>query len=414
MLGALLCGIASPSRSADEPRRSLAPPAKPEIAREAAERMLGSPDGDAQDRSQMLFTRRLGGDVVVAGSLRDSAAGAGIPAAAVVEAAHAFGTVVDLERDARDGDRLYVNYEQGFTAAGNPVGVPKLLWAEFQPVNKPAIGVHRFRPVDGAEQFWLADGQGTAAPRLRMPVDSVVVSSPFGMRDTATNDISKPLFPTGSVPTATARPVKSGSFYASASSSNRIGGRLDDRVDGPIGRIEPIGGRVAPIGGLEPPITSERIGAAPARAPMVHQVVMHEGVDLAATLGTPVLAAGDGVVRQAEARGGYGNWVMIDHDGGNLSTGYAHLLAFAPGLAAGTRVLKGEVIGFVGSTGHSTGPHVHYEVWVNGKAENPIGNAATLRARLSGVDLVHFQAQVMRSLGERNGDVLVAAAHAAR
>ena len=137
---------------------------------------------------------------------------------------------------------------------------------------------------------------------------------------------------------------------------------------------------------------------------------MHEGIDLAATLGTPVLAAGDGVVRQAEARGGYGNWVMIDHDGGRLSTGYAHLLGFAPGLVAGARVVQGEVIGFVGNTGHSTGPHLHYEVWADGKAENPVGNPATLRAQLRGPDLARFQAEVRHSLSERDADVLIATA----
>jgi murein DD-endopeptidase MepM/ murein hydrolase activator NlpD len=177
---------------------------------------------------------------------------------------------------------------------------------------------------------------------------------------------------------------------------------VSDRIDGGSNRI-------GPIGRMESD-ESNRTGAAPsARAPLVRLVLMHEGVDLAAPLGTPVLAAADGVVRQAEARGGYGNWVMIDHDGGRLSTGYAHMLAFAPGLVAGARVLQGEVIGFVGNTGHSTGPHLHYEVWADGKAENPVGNPATLRAQLRGPDLARFQAEVTRALDERDGDMLVAA-----
>ena len=101
---------------------------------------------------------------------------------------------------------------------------------------------------------------------------------------------------------------------------------------------------------------------------------------------------------------------MIDHDGGHLSTGYAYLLGFAPGLVAGARVKQGEVIAFVGNTGHSTGPHLHYEVWVDGKAENPIGNPATLRTQLRGPDLARFQAQVRRTLGDGNGGVLIATA----
>ena len=126
----------------------------------------------------MIFTRQIDGDVVVAGSLRASFAAAGVPATALLEAERAFGTTVDLVRDPRDGDRLHVSYEQGFTIAGNPVGVPKLLWAAFQPTNKPAIAVHRFRPNGGAEQFWLTDGESTAAPRLQMPVEGAAVSSP--------------------------------------------------------------------------------------------------------------------------------------------------------------------------------------------------------------------------------------------
>jgi len=415
-LGAVLCGTASPSRSADQPNHTLPidRPVSPEAVREITERMLGSADEAAQQRDYMIFTRQLSGDVVVADSLRASAVAAGIPATAVVEAARAFGTVVDLERDAREGDRFYVNYEQSFTAEGNPVGVPKLLWAEFQPANKPAIAVHRFRPTGsstggptgGVEQFWLADGGGTAPQQLRMPVESAYVSSPFGMRDTATSDLSRRPLPIGPLPAPVARPAQATKSYSSSYSSS---GRMSGRVDGGSGRVDD---RIGAIGRIEPRVTSERIGAAPvaARAPLVRQVLMHEGVDLAAPLGTPVLAAGDGIVRQAEARGGYGNWVMIDHDSGHLSTGYAHMLGFAPGLVAGARVVQGQVIGFVGSTGHSTGPHLHYEVWAEGKAENPIDNPATLRARLRGPDLVRFQAQVRRSLGERDGAVLVAAA----
>jgi murein DD-endopeptidase MepM/ murein hydrolase activator NlpD len=394
-LGTILCGVASPSRSADQPGNlePAAAAASPEIARDAAERMLGSADEEAQQRDYMIFTRQMDGDVVVAGSLRASFAAAGIPTTALLEAERAFGTTVDLVRDPRDGDRLHVGYEQGFTIAGNPVGVPKLLWAAFQPANKPAITVYRFRPNGGIEQFWLTDGGSTAAPRLQMPVEGAAISSAFGMRNTATADLRRPGFPMGPLPAAVARPARPSSTSVSSYSSS---GRLDGRVSG---RVEPL-----------PPV-SERVVAAPVvRAPMARQVLMHEGVDLAAPLGAPVLAAGDGVVRQAEARGGYGNWVMIDHDGGHLSTGYAHLLGFAPGLVAGARVKQGEVIAFVGNTGHSTGPHLHYEVWVDGKAENPIGNPATLRTQLRGPDLARFQAQVRHTLGDGNGGVLIATA----
>ena len=394
-LGTILCGVASPSRSADQPgnMEPAAAAVNPEIVRDTAERMLGSADEEAQQRDYMIFARKVDGDVVVAGLLRDSFAAAGIPATALLDAERAFGTVVDLDRDLRDGDRLHVNYEQSCTIAGNPVGVPKLLWAAFQPANKPAIAVYRFRPIGGIEQFWLTDGGSTSAPRLQMPVEGAAVSSAFGMRNNATADLARPGFPMGPLPAAVARPARTSSTYVSPYSSS---GRLDGRISG---RVEPM--QPAP----------ERVVAAPVvRTPMARQVLMHEGVDLAAPLGAPVLAAGDGVVRQAEARGGYGNWVMIDHDGGHLSTGYAHLLGFAPGLVAGAHVKQGEVIAFVGNTGHSTGPHLHYEVWVDGKAENPIGNPATLRTQLRGPDLARFQAEVRRTVGARDDAVLVATA----
>ncbi|MCX7891403.1 MAG: M23 family metallopeptidase [Burkholderiales bacterium] len=98
----------------------------------------------------------------------------------------------------------------------------------------------------------------------------------------------------------------------------------------------------------------------------------HPGVDYAAPIGTPVHATADGVAEIAagpEYRG-YGNVVIVKHRG-SLATLYAHLDAFAPGLASGQRVRQGEVIGYVGKTGWATGPHLHYEVRVDGKPVNP-------------------------------------------
>jgi len=96
---------------------------------------------------------------------------------------------------------------------------------------------------------------------------------------------------------------------------------------------------------------------------------MHKGVDLAAPTGTPVYATADGIVGLAKWGRGYGLYIRIDH-GAELETRYAHLSRLA--VAAGDRVEKGEVIGYVGSTGWSTGPHLHYEVRVDGVAVNPI------------------------------------------
>ena len=95
----------------------------------------------------------------------------------------------------------------------------------------------------------------------------------------------------------------------------------------------------------------------------------HKGVDLAAPTGTPVYATADGIIGRAEWFSSYGLYIEIDH-GADLETRYAHMSRLA--VAAGERVKKGDLIGYVGSTGRSTGPHLHYEVRVDGVAVNPI------------------------------------------
>ena len=96
---------------------------------------------------------------------------------------------------------------------------------------------------------------------------------------------------------------------------------------------------------------------------------MHRGTDFAAPMGTPIMASGDGVVKKAGWCGGGGNCVKIKHNS-TYQTVYAHMSKFARGIKAGVRVKQGQTIGFVGSTGKSTGPHLHYEVIVNGKKVN--------------------------------------------
>ena len=96
---------------------------------------------------------------------------------------------------------------------------------------------------------------------------------------------------------------------------------------------------------------------------------MHRGTDFAAPLGTPIMASGNGVVKKAGWCGGGGNCVVIKHNS-TYQTVYAHMSKFASGIRSGVRVKQGQTIGFVGSTGKSTGPHLHYEVIVNGKKIN--------------------------------------------
>ena len=95
----------------------------------------------------------------------------------------------------------------------------------------------------------------------------------------------------------------------------------------------------------------------------------HDGIDLAAPMGTPIIATGDGVIGSAGWRGGYGLMVAVEH-GSGVETRYGHMSQIA--VAPGEQVRKGEIIGYVGSTGRSTGPHVHYETRINGHPVNPL------------------------------------------
>jgi len=107
------------------------------------------------------------------------------------------------------------------------------------------------------------------------------------------------------------------------------------------------------------------------RHPILGFSRMHQGVDFAAREGAPVLASADGIVTEAGLQGGYGNMIRIRHAGG-WGTGYAHLSGYAPGIAPGAAVTRGEVIGFVGHTGLATGPHLHFEVSLNGLKLDPM------------------------------------------
>ena len=124
---------------------------------------------------------------------------------------------------------------------------------------------------------------------------------------------------------------------------------------------------------MRKPITSGvlRSGFGSRRHPILKYVRMHTGVDFAAPRGTPILAAGNGVVEKMERNSGYGNMTVIRHTNG-YETLYAHQTGFAKGLAKGSRVRQGQVIGYVGSTGLSTGPHLHFEIRVNDKPVDPL------------------------------------------
>ncbi|WP_371396097.1 M23 family metallopeptidase [Fretibacter rubidus] len=106
------------------------------------------------------------------------------------------------------------------------------------------------------------------------------------------------------------------------------------------------------------------------RHPVLGYRKMHKGVDFAAPRGTPIMAAGNGTVERANRFGSFGNYIKIRHSDG-YQTAYAHLKGFARGIKAGAYVTQDQIIGYVGTTGRSTGPHLHYEVHKNGRAINP-------------------------------------------
>ena len=126
--------------------------------------------------------------------------------------------------------------------------------------------------------------------------------------------------------------------------------------------------------------------------PLLGYSKMHEGVDFGAASGTPIHAAGDGDVDQAGRESGYGNVVILSHSD-SLQTMYAHMQRFAAGIHEGSHVNQGQVIGYVGSTGRSTGPHLHFEVRVNEKAVNPMTVRASGGNQLAGRDLTNFRGQ---------------------
>ena len=140
--------------------------------------------------------------------------------------------------------------------------------------------------------------------------------------------------------------------------------------------------------------------------PLLGYTRMHEGIDFGAPTGTPVFAAGAGVVKEVRWAGGYGHWLKIEHQGG-WATGYGHLSRYASGLRVGEHVAQGQVVAYVGSTGMSTGPHLHYEVMQGNKKLNPTSAKVPQGVILGGRELLAFRTQKARVdalLGKAGGD----------
>ncbi|MHC1950075.1 M23 family metallopeptidase [Bradyrhizobium sp. UFLA06-06] len=133
-----------------------------------------------------------------------------------------------------------------------------------------------------------------------------------------------------------------------------------------------------------------RSGFGGRRHPILGYVKMHTGVDWATAYGTPIFASGNGVLEKVGYEGGYGKYIRMKHANG-YETAYGHMSAFAKGMEIGKKVRQGQVIGFVGSTGQSTGPHVHYEILVNGRFVDPMRVKLPRGRSLEGPMLANFE-----------------------
>jgi murein DD-endopeptidase MepM/ murein hydrolase activator NlpD len=129
--------------------------------------------------------------------------------------------------------------------------------------------------------------------------------------------------------------------------------------------------------------------------PLLNTRKMHTGIDWAATPGTPILASGTGVIEEVGPKGQYGNYIRIRHANG-YQTAYGHMSRFAQGVREGIKVRQGQVIGFVGNTGFSTGPHLHYEVLVNNRFVDPLSIQMPQERKLTGKQLADFQKERSR------------------
>jgi murein DD-endopeptidase MepM/ murein hydrolase activator NlpD len=154
---------------------------------------------------------------------------------------------------------------------------------------------------------------------------------------------------------------------------------------------------------LRTPIDGARLSSrfGKRRHPVLGYTKMHRGVDFAAATGTPIYAAGDGVLSYRGRKGGYGKYIRIRHAGG-YNTAYAHMSRFRKGVTLGSRVRQGQVIGYVGTTGRSTGPHLHYEILSGGRQVNPLTVKMPSGIRLGKKAFAKFEAK------RANIDALVA------
>ena len=245
------------------------------------------------------------------GSLYASAEKAGATPELTAQVVKLFSHRLDFSRDIQRGDRFSMVFDRKVTQSGRLVAAGDLLFAEIE-AKGGVTKLYRFKaPGSGEAQYFDEFGKNIRSLLLRTPLDTVRITSSFGMRE----------------------------------------------------------------------------------HPILGYTRMHAGIDFGAPTGTPVYAAGDGVVEKAAWAGGYGRWLQIKH-GGGFETGYGHLSRWA--VKQGQHVHQGQVVAYVGSTGLSTGSHLHYEIMQNGKKVNPSAFKAPPSVALAGPSLLAFKAEKAR------------------
>jgi len=158
---------------------------------------------------------------------------------------------------------------------------------------------------------------------------------------------------------------------------------------------------------MKTPINGARLSSSfgNRKHPVLGYTKLHKGTDFAAPTGTPIYAAGNGKVVTYGANGTYGNFAKIEHANG-YTTAYAHMSRFAKGVSRGSFVKQGQIIGYVGTTGRSTGPHLHYEVYVNNKPVNAMTLKLPTGRKLGGDQLKAFLAEKARIEALRDGELM--------
>ncbi len=391
--------LAFPAPTVAESRGARLSEADASLAAEL--RLLGVEDAATRFANDLPFTREIGVSGVVGEALALSLAEVGVPSVVLLEARQALATIVDLDREVGVGDRFYLRYRQGFTVGGARVGTPLLLWAELRTTAKGTIALHRFRPRSGPERLWLVNGEAAGRTSMRLPLDIINVSSGFGLRLDPLDKPGPALGPLGDMPNVAASPPSEQRQESTTALSSPMPDGLAalarevSEARRPKHRVVAAQPEPAPQPPPEPQTVEPPVIPRPKP-----RLVMHDGLDLVAVAGTPIYAASDGIVTGAGPNGRFGNWMQIDH-AGKVTTVYGHLSEFAAGIKVGTPVSYGELVGYVGNTGRSTGAHLHFEILVDGRAVNPATFPAIRRLQLAGAELDRFQKQVRRSQGER-------------